>query len=168
MTKKKDPKDYKKMGRPSKYNSLYCQQIMDFFDIDPILFRDVTITYKDGSTKEITEEEASPLPTFRKFAKSIGVYSDTLLEWCKNHPDFSLAYNRCKEAQQEFVIENTLRDNYQGYFAMGLMKNWHGWEDKAKVDHTGKVLTATVDLTDKSPRELIEFFRDSVSKGTTG
>lgn len=137
MAKKNNQK--KKIGRPTKYDPIYCKQIIEFFDIEPMNFKDITITYKDGSTKECTEEEANLLPTMRKFAKSIGVDHTTLLEWCKKYPDFSTAYNRAKEAQQEFIIENGLRGNYQGYFAGLYMKNMFGWRDKTDVEHSGEV-----------------------------
>jgi hypothetical protein len=137
MPKKKKKKNPE--GRPTKYNPLYCKQILEYFEIEPSQFKDITITYKDGSTKECTEEEASPLPTFRKFARKIGVYHDTLLDWCKKFPEFSSSYNRAKEAQKEFVIENALRDNYSGYFAGLMMKNMFGWRDKNETELSGKV-----------------------------
>lgn len=129
-----------KVGAPTKYKPIYCQAIVDYFDIPPSQFRDITVTHKDGTQIDKTEEEASPLPTFRKFAKSIGVYHDTLLSWCQRWPDFLTAYNRAKEAQKEFIIENALRDNYSGYFAGLMMKNMFGWrdkeEDKPPVDNS--------------------------------
>lgn len=123
-------KEKRKVGRPSKYNPIFCQKIIEYFDIDPSIFRDITITYKDGSTKEISEEEAAPLPTFMKFARSIGTFHDTLHDWVKKYPEFRLAYNRCKELQFEFLVDNGLRGNYQGYFAGLYMKNMCGWRDK--------------------------------------
>lgn len=132
-------KEKRKEGRPSKYKPIYCEKIIDYFDIEPSIFRDITLTYKDGSTKEVSEEEASPLPTFRKFAKSIGTYHDVLLDWCKKYPEFSTAYNRAKEAQMEFIIENAIRDNYSGYFAGLYMKNMFGWRDKTETEHSGEI-----------------------------
>ena len=126
-------------GRPTKYRPEYCQKILEYFEIDPIQFKDIIITYKDGSTKECTEEEAAPLPTFRKFAKSIGTYHDVLLDWCKKFPEFATAYNRAKEAQLEFIMENGLRGNFQGYFAGLYMKNMHGWRDKTEQEISGSV-----------------------------
>lgn len=120
----------RKVGRPSKYNPIYCQKIIDYFDIESSFYRDITITHKDGSTIDKSEEEAAPLPTFMKFARSIGTYHDTLSDWCKNYPDFRIAYNRCKELQFEFIVDNGLRGNYQGYFAGLYMKNMFGWRDK--------------------------------------
>jgi hypothetical protein len=136
------PKKYKytkKTGRPTKYNPIYCQQILDYFEIEIQNFRDVVFTYKNGDTKETTEEEASPLPTFRKFARSIDVDHTTLLEWCKKYPEFSTAYNRSKEAQQEFIMENALRENYSAYFAGLMMKNMFGWKEKTETEHKGEI-----------------------------
>lgn len=137
MAKKKKEKQGR--GRPSKYDPIYCRKILEYFEIDPQNFKDITITHKDGSSVDKTEEEAAPLPTIRKFANSIGVDHTTLLEWCKKYPEFSTAYNKAREAQKEFIIENALRDNYSGYFAGLLMKNMFGWRDKTDVEHSGEV-----------------------------
>jgi hypothetical protein len=132
--KKKRPE-----GRPTKYHPIYCQKMLEYFGVNPCNFKDISITKADGTSIDKTEEEAALLPTFMRFARSIGVWSDTLLDWCKKNPEFSLAYIRCKELQQEFIIENALRDNYSGYFAGLMMKNMHGWRDKTETEHSGKV-----------------------------
>jgi hypothetical protein len=134
----KDLKTFKKHagGRPTKYKPEYCKALVDFFDVEINIFKDVSSTNKDGSTKEWTEEEASPLPTFLKFAKSISVSYDILLDWEKKYIQFHHAYNTAKELQKHFIIENTLRNNYQGYFAGLMMKNMHGWRDKTELEST--------------------------------
>jgi hypothetical protein len=137
--KKKNKKN--PVGCPSKYNPLYCKKIIEYFDVPCNNFKDVTITHKDGSSIEKTEEEAAPLLTLNKFAKSIGVWHDTLLDWCKKYPEFDRAYNRAKEFQREFIIENILRDNYSSYFGVFLMKNMFGWRDKTDID-----LTSTLNI----------------------
>jgi hypothetical protein len=152
--KKKNPE-----GRPTKYRLIYCQKILDYFEIDPSQFKDITITYKDGSTKECTEEEASPLPTFRKFARSVGTYHDVLLDWCKKFPEFSTAYNRAKEAQQEFIIENALRDNYSGYFAGLMMKNMFYWRDKQELEHSGSLKLELAQALDEAQSRLENYVR---------
>jgi hypothetical protein len=65
-----------------------------------------------------------------RFARSIGTFHDKLLDWCKKFPDFRQAYHRCKELQFEFIVQNGLRGNFQGYFAGLYMKNMFGWRDK--------------------------------------
>lgn len=116
-------------GRPTKYDPIYCKQIIEFFDIEPINYKDITITYKDGSTKEFTEEEAAPLPMLSGFANKIGVDRETLLEWTKQHPEFSTAYKKAKQLQTEFIMHNGLRGNYNPAFAIFTLKNVAKWRD---------------------------------------
>jgi len=152
--KKKSPE-----GRPTKYNPIYCKQITNYFGTDPQNYKDITITHKDGSVIEKTEEEANPLPTFMKFARSIGVWHDTLHQWCKKYPEFSAAYNRAKELQTEFIIENALRDNYSGYFAGLMMKNMFGWRDKTEFDGEFKhthFFEEMVAKTERTPTRIKE------------
>ena len=124
-------------GRPSKYDPSFAKMLVDFFDIEFINFRDVTITYKDGSTKEISEEEASRLPFFRDFCKKIGITYATFKKWVKDEskPEFIAAYIEAKQLQANFIIENALRGNYHGFFAMKMMQNRHNWVDKREHKH---------------------------------
>lgn len=37
-----------KVGRPSKYDPKYCEELIKFFDVEPHFETPVVITYKDG------------------------------------------------------------------------------------------------------------------------
>ena len=130
-------KTKRKVGRPSKYDPSYAKKLIDYFDVEVQNFKDITITYKDGSTKEITEEEASPLPTKRKFCKSIGINISTFHEWAKKYPEFTNAYIEATELQHDFIMENGLRGNYNAFFSFQTMKNCHKWRDKSEHEVSG-------------------------------
>lgn len=120
----------KKRGRPSTYDPIYCDKIIEFFDIEPINYKDVTMTYKNGDTVEKTIEEAAPIPWFSDFEKSIGISAQTLKEWVRDYPAFSEAYKRAKVLQTQFIMTNALRNNFNGVFAIFTLKNVARWRDE--------------------------------------
>ena len=138
-----------KPGRPTKYKPEYCEAIINYFDIKPTV---VTKTMTGPS------EEANTLPTILKFSKLIGVNHETLIEWGKVNPEFSAAYNRAREMQKEFIIENALRNNYQGYFAGLMMKNMFGWRDKNEIEHN-----IGESLLDKYKDTSVEVLKEKVN-----
>lgn len=125
-------------GRPSKYNSKYCKDIIDFFDIEPHFETPVTITYKDGTTKEEVKLMPSDLPTLAGFAVKLGVSRDTLNEWSNKHKEFSDAIKRAKECQEHILATNGLQGLYAQPFAIFTAKNVLGWRDKSDTDITTK------------------------------
>jgi len=128
----------RKGGRPQEYDpSYHPKALIDYFDIDISTFKDITITYKNGDTKEITEEEAAPLPTKRKFCKSVKIAVSTFYDWVKKHKEFSDAYIEATELQHDFIMENTLRKNYNAFFGFQTMKNCHKWRDKTEHEIGG-------------------------------
>lgn len=114
------------IGRPSKYDPKYCKEIVDFFD--------VKLTKKENN-RTIGNE----LPQFIDFAISIGVCTDTLVEWCKIHKDFSVAYSTAKKLQERLIVANSIQNRYNPYFAQFLLKNNHGWKERQEVEQTGSV-----------------------------
>jgi hypothetical protein len=125
-----------KGGRPSKYKPEYCQEIEDFFDIEP--YREVTdtYTYKDGTTKDTVKLLPNDIPFIRDFAKKIGVNVDTLYEWAKQHKEFSESLKAVKQLQEKILVINGLNGTYNSTFAIFTAKNVIGWRDKSEVDHT--------------------------------
>jgi len=120
-------------GQPTKYDKKYCDEIMDYFDIEPHFETPVIITYKDGTTKEEVKFLPSDLPTLAGFAVKIGVHRDTLNEWSKNNPEFSVAIKRAKECQENILITNGLQNLYAQPFAIMASKNILNWRDKKDI-----------------------------------
>lgn len=123
-----------KMGRPTKYKPEYCKEIVDYFSIEHsrIVLREATNSKGETYTKEY--EVANPLPLFKTFAGKIGVHIDTMLEWCKIHPDFSESYNKCKYLQEDMLNNNTLRNLYNAKYAQFLAKNITDMRDVKEVE----------------------------------
>jgi transcriptional regulator with XRE-family HTH domain len=126
ITKKATAKRKPKNGRPTKYDAKYCQEMVKFFDVDAT--RIVEDMRRDGSTTE--RRVANAMPTFAKFARKIGVSRDTLNEWTRKHAEFSDSYKRCKELQEEFLINVGLAGVTSASFVIFTMKNVCGWRDE--------------------------------------
>jgi hypothetical protein len=124
-----------KGGRPSKYDPKYCQQIIDWFSIEPS--REVEIPhYKDG---EITwtdfKKVPNKLPTYHEFARHIKVNQETLTEWVGVYKEFSAAFTYTKELQKYFIVQNGLAGIYNPTFSQFVMTNITDWKNKQEFDH---------------------------------
>ena len=107
-------------GRPSKYKEEYCQQLLDYFSIEH---------FKENGKGE-------EFPMFIGFARSLKVNIDTLHEWRKVHPSFSEAYKTAKSFQEHMLVNNSLLNRYNPYFAQFILKNGHGYRDKQEIEQT--------------------------------
>ena len=122
-------------GRPSKYKKEYCEMIVVYFDIEPTKEVEVVTTFKNGTTRESSEERPNHLKFLNKFARSIGVCHDTLIEWTKRHPEFSDAYTHAKELQKEHLITCGLLGLYNPAFAKFTAVNITDMRDKTETTH---------------------------------
>ena len=109
-TKKKQAK----IGAPTKYKPEYCQGIIQFFT-EPLLAK------------------KPRLPFFSAYARKIQVNTDTLQEWRKVHPAFSVSYRECKHIQEEILATFTLEGKFQPSFAVFASKNICGWRDIQEI-----------------------------------
>ena len=132
-----------KMGRPTKYKSSYCKEIIAFFSVEKSR-REVKYVVTGKNEYEKTEYEDVPneLPTFAKFARKIGVNGDTIVKWAKKNKEFNAAYNAAKDLQKEFLVDNGLKGLYPPASYIFTAKNVTDMRDKTETDITsgGKVI----------------------------
>ena len=134
-------------GRPTKYKEEYCQELIDYFNIDHV--RGINKETKDGRIVEVIVGNSLPLLT--GFANKIGVVRSTLYLWANEtnedgtlkNPEFSNAYARAKEMQEDMLVSNALNGMYDTKFAVFAAKNMIGWRDKQEIDHSSKDGTMT-------------------------
>jgi hypothetical protein len=118
-------------GRPSDYDPKYCQEIIDFFSIPPYVEKII-----DGRVVKVNNR----LPAFHVFASKIGVGTNTLLDWCNQHEEFSIAYKKAKELQKYFLIENGLNGIYAPAAFCFVAKNITDMRDKQDIEHSGQIV----------------------------
>jgi len=137
-------------GRPTDYDPKYCEEIVAYFDIKPTKITHERFYYKNGDEKEKEIEVANELPTLARFAHSIDVNRCTLREWADKYPEFSAAYKRATELQEDIWQKNALKGLYNPAFAIFMGKNVYGWRDKREVEQTLSVVKMpTVTIGDK-------------------
>ena len=122
-------------GRPTKYKPEYCQQIIEYFSVDATREIETAYTNRKGEEWSKTELAANMLMFLSNFASKIGVCRDTLVEWCKVHPEFSAAYMRAKEMQKQHLIECGLLGLFNSKFAIFTAKNITTMRDKQEYEH---------------------------------
>ena len=140
-----------KRGRPTKYKPEFCQQLIDFFDVEP--YEDVKIPhYKGkGDKRELVwtdlKRMANRLPTLRNFAKHINVSVRVIYNWVDSkqdvfHEEFLHAFTCAKEIRKWFLIENGLNGLYNPLFAKFVAINITDMEEKADITSKGEKLPA--------------------------
>lgn len=101
------------VGRPTDYRPEYCEQIVEFM--------------KDGKS-------------FVGFSASIGTHIDTILEWAKVHPEFSLAKKAAGAASEEwwerqgreYLINRPQGESLNSSVWIFTMKARFKWRDGAE------------------------------------
>lgn len=103
------------------------------------------------------------LPTLDGFSLMLGINDDTLVEWRKQHKEFSAAVERISQFQKERLINKGLSGDYNPSIAKLILSANHGMAEKTQQDITtgGKELpagiiinTAAQTLTNKYEEEL--------------
>lgn len=132
-------------GRPSKYKPEYCEQIIKF---------------------------CSEGYSITGFAGSIGVCRDTIVEWARVHPEFSLAVQAAKAAAAYSYEKDAKRIRTDGggpgsaTIVLFGLKNMapDDYSDKQQLEHSGpdgapiQAVNMTVSEYQEVARKVIEEF----------
>ena len=116
---------YDSPGAPTKYKPEYCQEIIEFFDIDPY----EPHLAEDGTPTNLPKK----IPLLEDFAISIGVDPDTLLNWKKKNKEFFGAIKKAKKMQESFLIHATAAGIMERTFSIFIAKNVCGWSDIGRL-----------------------------------
>jgi len=127
-----------KGGRPSKYKPEFCEQMIKFFDRNPVETIEAGKLYdKEGNvTKTLTKEVACQCPTFEKYCADIGISKQTFHNWVKEHEMFLDAYLKSKNFQANIMMVNGMSGMFNPGFTGLSMKNMHNWSDKQEIENT--------------------------------
>ena len=144
MVKDKPAKTAKHAGgRPTKYRSEYCKQIIDYIDYGEEQFFDVSAsshTNRRGETWSDEKRIPKPLRFVGRWAQIIGVNTDTLAEWCRVHPEFSAAYARARQIQAEHILQCGFAGLSDANISKFAAVNMTDLSDKTETKHSGAIL----------------------------
>lgn len=109
------------VGRPTKYSEAVLVQLDDYLERFPI------------------ENTTGELPTMEGFALHIGVNTDTIQEWQKKHPEFSVSIKRLMHIQKHRLVNDGLYGGKEvnSTMAIFLLKANHGLIETEKQIHIG-------------------------------
>ena len=117
-------------GRPSKYDSKYCQAIVRFFNKPAYREAEVVHTNRKGETWSHFEDKANPPPFVSAFSRKIKVNIDTIYEWAKVHPDFSEALRVATQLKEEHVVTCGFLGLSNPNITALMLKTHHGYRDR--------------------------------------
>jgi hypothetical protein len=142
-------------GAPTKYKPEYCQEMLDYFDIEP--YRTVTkkVMTKKGELLEIEEDEANDFPNFAGFAVKIKVTPETLLNWSKTHDNFKEVYSLCKACQENYLSVNGNKGLINTAFGIFTAKNVTKWRDRLPEEKDDININVNNDLN-VSKQDILE------------
>ena len=133
-SKKKLPLYYR-FGRPTKYKTQYCKDIVKYFDV-PYFVKRKEIQIIKGIPVEVEKDVPNRIPLLEGFARSIGVHVDTAIEWTKVHREFSEAYRTAKGLQKEMLVYLSANNYINPTYAVFLTKNITDLKDRVETDIT--------------------------------
>ena len=159
MTKKKDPKDLLKAGRPTKYRPNFPAKLIKFFDQPLYIERLEEKMAASGAIKEITVREANDMPLFDCFCRSVGISMESFNQYTKEYPLFAEAYREAKGIQKRFISTHSLNNKYNANFAKFFAINNLGMREQSHLttenEHTVKEYGLAFDLS-KDPEQIAE------------
>ena len=78
-------------------------------------------------------------PTLAHFAAKVGVARGTLWEWAQKYADFGEAYEIANTISEAVLVEMGAMGGWNQRMSEFLLKNNHGYTDKAEVKTTGTI-----------------------------
>lgn len=140
-----------------KYSPELAEQLLYYFSQAPQAKTEVTRVIVEQSRWPSKRQEVqticAEIPTFERFATSIGCHIQTMLNWRKVHPEWDDAYERCKQIQKDFLIQGLATGRISPLAGIFLAKNMTDMKD----DQTMVVKPETTEkpaLADRTPAEL--------------
>ena len=113
-------------GRPTKYRPEMCDELDKYL--------------------ETTGKEQMSLPTVQGFSLWLGVNADTLNEWRKIHPKFSVTLGRLKELQAQQLIDDGIYGGKEvnATIVKLMLQNNHGMRERRETELTGNIFELNI------------------------
>lgn len=130
-----------KIGRPTKYDPIYCEKVDEYLYIRVDEETDWTkssFSGKESSGDSWEHRVKVKLPTLDGFAKFIDVDRSTLYEWKEKYADFSHSLDKILIEQKERLIDMGLSGDYSPTIAKLILSSNHGMKEKTETDITTK------------------------------
>ena len=150
----------KPFGRPTKYRTHFCQDLMDYIEVNP---------YENMFKPPTAEPQRTPkFPTIQAFANSIGVCMDTIKNWERKHADFFGTVKKAECYQAQYLIEAASAGFIDRGFSVFMAKNLTEWNDRGKADFVNNPFAELEKTSDRIEKVLSDVSRGllSMDQGT--
>jgi len=154
MKKKSTKKPLKHAGgRPTKYRPELCADIIEFFN-RPLYIKKVERKCVDGEWTEVEHEVPNRTPFLIHWIMKHDLCMQTPHNWCAEHPEFLVAYNKAKALQENFIVEHGIKGDHNGFMTFQTLKNVSGWRDKTEVENSGSLKIVTMPAIEVNGKPL--------------
>ena len=149
--------------RPTKYTPDMIDKVDDYLEITQDEYKDYikSETIWANSTWRSKEQKINvKLPTLEWFAKFIWVHTDTLVEWRKQYPNFSVALDKILREQKTRLLDKWLNGDYNPTIAKLILSANHGMKETTVQEQTGKDgWPIQVEISTMTDDELMNFIK---------
>lgn len=132
-------------GRPTLYTDQTVSKVQEYLDA----CKDETVDVKTGESEKFTtykQKTVVKLPTLEGLSVFLKVNRDTITEWMKEHPEFSVVCNTLKAIQAERLINMSLSGDYNALISKMLLVK-HGYVERQEITGAdGKDFDVTLKL----------------------
>ena len=168
MTKRKDPKDFKKKGRPTKYKKQYSTKRLEEY-LDSCKDGEKKIVVQENTEKGYTMYKSVPdikLPSIEGYAIFLGIGRDSLYDWEKVNPEFAVALEKIRSLQKEKLIKHGLEGTYNSTIAKLILSTNHGMHENNDITSKGDKISTFSD--DQVNRIADRITKRRATNGDTG
>lgn len=130
-------------GRPRKYTNVdeLENKINEYFE------------WCDEQTRETFDNKGNMRIGYKPYTVSglclyLDIHTDTLLDYEKNDPKFSLTIKMAKKKVENWIEEHALMRDVDNTSAIFNLKNNFGWRDKQEIESVNKNENTNVTISD--------------------
>jgi hypothetical protein len=130
------------MARPTEYKKSYIAKANEYLAASEDEYTEFhkIRSNSDKSADGYDRLVRVNLPTIEGFALYIKHDTDTLLEWGKIYPEFSVALRKIKSIQKQRLISSGLSGDYSPVIAKLILSSNHGMRERQDITSDDKVL----------------------------
>jgi hypothetical protein len=130
-------------GRPTKYNSKMLKKAQEYLKNAQDVEYDWIKT--DGNSSTTKEHRIKVnLPSVEGLSSHLKVDTDTIVEWGKIYPDFSVTLSEIRNEQKKRLISNGLSGEYNPLIAKLVLSANHGMKEKTDVTSNDQPISVNV------------------------
>ena len=138
MSKRKDPKDFKKNGRPTKYTPKLIKLVDEYLLDNQDEEVEVVKQRNDEKGYEMYDHKLKVrLPTVEGFARYVDISKKTLYEYEAKYPMFLNALDKIRIEQKERLLNMGLSGEYNSTIAKLILSSNHGMSEKTDLEVKG-------------------------------